>query len=104
MLATAGACADSTPTGATNADVVGVISEVRSSPSRQVIVRDMPGGQERVLLISASTIIDHRDAGRLSGSSLETLAPGLHIQAWHTGVEYRTDPPQYDAIRIVVLP
>lgn len=41
-------------------------------------------------------------SGRLTEASVDQLAVGQRVKVWTTGVEWRTDPPQYDAVQIVI--
>ncbi|HEU4630250.1 MAG TPA: hypothetical protein VFS08_10940 [Gemmatimonadaceae bacterium] len=41
--------------------------------------------------------------GSLVPARLDQIEVGDLIRVWHTGVEYRSEPPQYDARQIVIL-
>jgi hypothetical protein len=41
-------------------------------------------------------------SGKVAEGSVSQLAVGQRVKVWTTGVEWRTDPPQYDAVQIVI--
>jgi len=106
-----GACAEplAPPTAP---DLVGVISSVAIEGNAVVLMVESltvpTAGYSRIVLqvrgpgVGAEVYVQEASGLRLRDAS-EALRVGARIQAWSTGVERRSDPPQWDARRIHVL-
>lgn len=88
--------------------IVGV--DLAAAPARVVVegapgVSGMPPGGRAVLLVSQETEVSvQRADGTVQRGRAADLAVGLRVEAEHTGTELRSLPPQYDAVRIRVIP
>ncbi|CAN5763357.1 hypothetical protein BH11GEM1_BH11GEM1_36540 [soil metagenome] len=91
--------------------IIGTIARVDGQPVARILIApvELPvpttsASDSLVLLIDKSSAIDVRTSdGRTTAGTVSDLVPGRHIQAWRGSADYRTRPPQYDAVRVLVL-
>lgn len=112
LCAGVAACATGgTPSAAAGGDwdLAGTIAAVETGPAGTRVTVDATLGAVAepgrvVLLVEPNTEVEVRRAdGTLERGDASDLVAGARIQAWHTGAEMRSLPPQYRATRIRVL-
>ena len=91
--------------------IIGTIAQAYGQPASRILITpvELPvptafNSDSLVLLIDKSSAIDVRTSvGRTIAGTVSDLVVGRHIQAWRGSAEYRSRPPQYDAVRVLVL-
>lgn len=91
--------------------IVGRIARVDGDPASRILINsvelqppNVSAPDSVLLLLKANVAIELVTAeGRTTLGTLHDLIVGRRIQAWRGGTEYRTLPPQYDVVRILVL-
>jgi hypothetical protein len=99
-------CGDvSSPEGRLS-DFSGIIVEVADQPisnHQSAVHVKRTAGDTAVVRAMRRTRIYARLAGsRLRSIGWRNLAIGDSVEVWHTGAEYRSLPPQYDGIQLVI--
>jgi hypothetical protein len=116
MLLFAAGCSTATASGVWDSpDLVGTVADVTGDASeRRVLVHDvvMPAsGYSAIDLFlswpggvgNAQVYFLQRDGRILRGTDLQ-IQPGSRLRAWTSGLERRSMPPQWDAVRVLVEP
>lgn len=105
-LTSLGACS-STPVGIKQPDIVGtVVSVTNQEASIYVLLRDLQipdprGIEEKAINIQRNTsVLVRTPDGRVRKGSWSDIAVGVVLRVEHTPEEIRTDPLQYNAIRV----
>ena len=112
VLSIGAACAEPTAVGEEPPDFRGTVSVVPpGSPTRSVLVAELgtpASGYTSIELVivpaagPSPTIHILESSGRLTRATVAELREGVQISAWVRPGERRSDPPQWEAERVII--